>query len=383
MTLGIAIGPRLAKSPFFDSTVAAGASRFTVYNHTLLPVSYGDPDGEYWRLIEGVSMWDVSVQRQVEVAGPDAAELVQAVVCRDLSKTVPGQAKYAPMVDHAGRLMNDPLVLRVEEDRWWLSLADSDMVFWCRAIAAERRLNAAVSLPDVSTLAVQGPGSPEVVSDLLGDWARGLGFFRFRRGEVGGIPLLVGRAGWSGQDGYELCLLDGGRGAELWRLVAEAGRPHGIGPGAPNPAERIESNMFSYGSDAPADADPFEARLERFVDLDRGVEFIGRDALVDKRAGGLRRRLAGVWIEGDPLPCAAEHPWPAMAGGRVVGAVRAAVHSPRLRRNIGLAFVEVPHNAAGTRLEVDAPGGRVSAEVADLPFIAPQRPPKPAEPRAS
>ena len=370
--LGLALGSRVAKSPFFDATVAAGATHFTIYNHMLMPVSYGDPLAEYWRLIESASMWDVAVQVQVELSGPDAGALAQAVLCRDLSGTPVGRARYAPMVDHSGRLMNDPLVLRVDQDRWRLSLADSDMVFWCRAIAAERGLDAAVSLPDVAPLAVQGPKSPDVMAALLGDWVRDLGFFRFQPCEADGISLWVGRAGWSGQDGFELYLLDSGRGTDLWNLVAEAGKPHGIGPGGPNPVERIESFMFSFRGDAPDDADPFEARLERFVDLDAGVDFIGRDALLAKRGEGLQRQLVGVQMQGAPL-APAEQPWPATAGGRLVGTVRAAVHSPRLGCNIGLAFVDVPHNVTGTQLEVHTPTGCVRAEIADLPFIAPQR----------
>ena len=376
MTLGLAFSPRVAKSPFHDATLAAGATHFTIYNHTLMPVSYGDPLAEYWRLIESASMWDVAAQVQVELSGPDAGALAQAVLCRDLSGTQVGRARYAPMVDHSGRLMNDPLVLRVDADRWWLSLADGDMVFWCRAIAAERGLDAAVSLPDVAPLAVQGPKSPDVVAALLGAWVRDLGFFRFQRSEADGIPLWVGRAGWSGQDGFELYLLDPSRGTDLWNLVTEAGKPHGIGPGAPNPVERIESFMFSYRGDAPDDADPFEARLERFVDLDAGVDFIGRDALVAKRDAGLRRQLVGVQADGPALETV-EHPWPATVDGRPAGQLRAAAYSPRLQRSIGLAFVDVPQNATGTHLDLHAPQRPIRAEVVDLPFVARQRSPRP------
>ncbi len=441
-TAQVAFGPRVAKSPYFDSTIAAGASTFTVYNHMLLPVSYGDPLGEYWSLINGVSMWDVSVQVQVEISGPDASALTQAVVCRDLSKVVVGQARYAPMVDHQGRLINDPLLLRVDENRWWLSLADSDMVYWCRAIAAERGLEASVGLCDVSPLAVQGPKSPDVVAELCGEWVRDLGFFRFRHTDVDGIPLWVGRAGWSGQDGYELYLLDSERGADLWQLVAEAGRPCDITPSGPNQTERIESFLFSFRSDTPEDADPFEARLQHFVDLHCGADFIGREALVARHSCGLQRQLVGVMIEalesarpgpggpavsgadpqtkdpaltglagsgvsevshpnrqqdsgvpgllerdraalsGPPMPGQQhssgaltwlEQPCPATVDGRTVGTVRAAAYSPRLERNIGLAFVDTPHNAAGTVLDFHTPAGQPhQAEVTDLPFIAPQ-----------
>ena len=282
-------------------------------------MSYGDEVAEYWRLIDGVVMWDVACQVQVELSGPDACTLAQAVVCRDLSNVPVGQAKYAPMVDHSGRLMNDPLVLRVEADRWWLSLADSDMVCWCRAVGAERGLDVKVTIPDVYPLAVQGPLAEKVMVDLLGEWVRDLGFFRYRATTVEGIPVWVGRAGWSKQGGFELYLLDRHRSSDLWRLVAGAGEPQGIIPGAPNNAERIESFLLSYRGDTPDDVDPFEARLERFLDLDSGIDFIGRDALLQKRADGLKRQLVGVWIEG-PEMGALEHPWLVTAGAKPVGA---------------------------------------------------------------
>ena len=227
-----------------------------------------------------------------------------------------------------------------------------------------------VGLPDVSPLAVQGPLAEDVVADLLGEWVRNLPFFGYRRATLEGIPLWVGRAGWSKQGGFELYLLDRSRGGELWLFVAEAGKPYGIGPGAPNPIERMESFLLSYRGDTPDDIDPFEARLYRFVDLDAGIDFIGRDALMRKRAAGFRRQLVGVWIGGDSVRLL-EHPWPVTAGSRPVGAVRAAAHSPRLGRNIGLALVDIPHNQTGTVLTARHPTGRRDIEVADLPFCGP------------
>lgn len=429
MNLHLVQGTRLVRSPYFDCTLAAGAKSFSVYNHMLLPMSYGDPDAEYWRLINDVTMWDVAAQVQVELSGPDAAHLAQALVCRDLSSVVIGQAKYAPMVDHQGRLINDPVILKVDPQRWWLSLADSDMVFWCRAIAAERGLNAAVSLPDVSPLAVQGPKAVDVISDLFGGWVRNLGRFRFRRTELADIPLWLGRSGWSKQGGYELYLLDSTRGSELWNLVAEAGEPYNIGPGAPNTTERIESFLLSYRGDTPDDADPFECRLEAFIDLDSGVDFVGREALLAKRANGLSRQLVGMWIDGDPIT-PPEHTWPVLAADArsvvpadtrpvlasdarpvvpartqsvphtqlvsartqpmpqpqpkdilqsprqrtrqsEVGEVRAATFSPRLGRNIALALIDVPHNQTGTAVVIDHPTGRREGITVDLPFCPP------------
>lgn len=368
MGFGLGIGTRIRKSAYFDATVKAGVTHFSTYNHMLMPVSYGDPVAEYWRLVEGVVMWDVACQRQVELRGPDASLLAQTVVCRDLSSTSVGQGRYTPMVDHSGRLLNDPLTLRVAEDRWWISLADSDMLYWCRAVAAERDLDVRVSEPDVSPLAVQGPRAEDVVATLLGDWVRTIRFFRYEPTEVEGIPMHLGRAGWSKQGGFELYLQDQSRGTELWDLVAEAGKPFGIGPGTPNYKERIESGLLSYRGDTLDDTDPFEAGLSQYVDLDSDVDFIGKQALIAIRERGLRRELVGIVIDGDPID-GPQHPWPVMHGDLPVGTVRAATHSPRLGKNIGLAIVDVPANELGTTLLVDSQFGVRTAAVTEYPFI--------------
>ena len=371
--LGLTFGTRVAKSPYFDETLAAGAVSFTVYNHTWMPTSYGDDEAEYWRLIEAAAMWDVACQVQVELTGPDAGELAQAVVARDLTGMRVGRAKYAPMVDHRGRLMNDPVALRVDEDRWWLSLADSDMLYWCRAVAAERGFDAEATQPEVFPLAVQGPRAADVVADLFGGWARDLPRFGVRPAEVDGIEAHLGRSGWSGRDGFEIYLCGRERGSDLWRLVAEAGRPCGIGPGAPNYIERMESGLLSYRADTLDDSDPFEAGLERFVDLDSGVDFIGRAALEAIRQAGPRRRRVGVFIDGAPVS-PPEQPWPITAGDadEAIGTLRAAARSPRLARNIGVALLEAPRARPDTEVTVQTPTGPRPAQVTLLPFIKPQ-----------
>ena len=368
MGFGLGIGIRIRKSAYFDATVAAGVTHFSTYNHMFMPVSYGDQLAEYRRLIEGVAMWDVACQRQVELRGPDASALAQAVVCRDISDVEVGQGKYTPMVDHSGRLINDPLTLRVDEDRWWISLADGDMLYWCRAIAAERGLDVEVSEPDVSPLAVQGPKAEDVIASLFGDWIRDIRYFWYRPTELAGIPLHLGRAGWSKQGGFELYLMDGARGTDLWNLVAEAGEAFGIGPGTPSYIERIESALLSFRGDTLDDSDPFEARLERFVDLDSGVDFIGREALSAIRDRGLRRQLVGLVIDGDDLD-GPQYPWPISHRGAAVGTVRAATFSPRLEQNIALAIVDVPANGPGSELIVDSQYGVRGAVVVDIPFI--------------
>ncbi|NNF64831.1 MAG: glycine cleavage system protein T [Acidimicrobiia bacterium] len=357
---------RIMWTPFHESTLAAGVTAVTVYNHTMLPLSYGDPEAEYRRLTEGVAIWDVACQRQVQLAGPDAGDLAQILCTRDLSQARVGQGKYTAMVDHQGRLINDPLVLRADDDVWWLSLADGDMLQWCRAIASERQMSVEVSDANVAPLAVQGPLAEDVVAALLGDWIREIKFFNYHRAEVDGIPMRVGRAGWSKQGGFELYLEDATRGNDLWDLVMAAGEPFEIGPGGPNAIERVQSGLLSYRTETTDDTDPFEAGLGKYVDLEAS-DFIGRDALIEKRERGLQRSLVGVVF--DEHPGVLKNPWPVMATGQVVGSVRVVVVSPKVGRSIGMAMIDVPHNVPGTDLVTSSPNGEWSITVAALPFV--------------
>ena len=368
MAYTLAIAPRVRKSPFFEASVAAGATHFTVYNHMYMPVSYGDPEAEYWRLIRDVALWDVAVERQVEITGPDAAALAQYLSPRDLSRCRVGQGKYVPLCDHAGRLINDPVLLRLAEDRFWFSIADSDVLLWVRAVAAERGYDLAVREPDVSPLALQGPKAEALVCDLFGAWPRGLKYFWFREAELKGIPLLVARSGWSKQGGFELYLMDGSRGGELWEMVWAAGQPYGIGPGAPNAVERIESGLVSYGSDTDDDTNPFELGLGKYLEPEIEADFIGKSALREIARRGAARCRVGLFLEGAPIETL-PHPWAVTHDGRPVGRVTAAAYSPRLERNIALALIAREAAENGKDLVVAAPDGPRRAGIANLPFL--------------
>jgi len=364
----MSFGSRNRKSPFFDATVAAGVTHFSVYNHMYMPVSFGDAIGEYWRLVNGVSMWDVSVERQVEICGPDAETLVRYLVPRDLKNLRIGQGKYVPLCDHAGRLLNDPVLLKVDDDTFWLSIADSDVLLWARAIAAERGYDARIVEPDVSPLAVQGPAAEAVVADLFGDWVRDLKYFWFKETDLDGIPVLVARSGWSKQGGFEIYLRDGSRGGDLWHAVSEAGRRFDIAAGAPNYIERIESGLLSYGADTDPDTNPFEVGLGKFVDLDRHDDFVGKTALRALHERGIRRRLTGLFIEGPPMQ-PNTHPLPVLQGNRKVGKVSAAAYSPRLERNVSLALLEAAALEIRDPLLVITETGQAQATPSELPFL--------------
>ena len=373
MSFQIALGPRERKSPFFDSTVADGVTHFTIYNHMYMPVSYGDPDAEYRRLLEKVAMWDVAVERQVQISGVDAERLVRYLTPRDLKDCPVGRGMYVPLCDHDGRLINDPVILRLAEDKFWLSIANSDVLLWVRAVAAEGNFDVSVIEPDVSPLAIQGPNAEAVAVDLLGEWVRELKYFHFRETMLDNIPLIAGRSGWSKQGGFEFYLRDGSKGAELWDRVKEIGAPYEIGPGAPNPIERLESGLLSYRVDTLPDSDPFEVGLNKMISLDRTDKFIGKTALRRKAEQGLTRKLVGIVINGEPL-VPNEHPWPTNVDGKPVGSVRAACYSPRRRENIGIALLSVQYSGLGIKLQIESDSGLKFGEIVPLPLVPPGTP---------
>lgn len=360
--------PRLRPSPFFASAMADGMVAGNVYNRMIMPTNYGDPEAEYWRLINGVSQWDVGIERQVQIAGPDAARLVQILSPRDMSHCKVGQGKYVPLCNHRGTIINDPIILKLAEDLFWLSIADSDMWLWAGAIAAERGLDVEVSEPDVSPMAIQGPMAENVVAAVCGNWVRGLKYFWFRETDIDGIPVAVQRSGWSKQGGFEIYLRDGTKGARLWNIFKEAGRPWGIGPGAPSTAERTESGLVSVGGDTDDQTNPYEVRLGKYVDLDVPDDVIGINALRKIKAKGIQRHQLGLILDGkapSPLGFRRED---IHAGGPKVGIMTNCVWSPRMQANIGYALVSVA-TTVGQSVVVMRDTGPVSARLVELPFL--------------
>jgi len=364
----ITIGPRVRKSPFFDATRRYGAKAFTVYNHMYMPTAYTDAIDEYWKLVNGVTVWDVSCERQVEISGADAARFAQFLTPRNLASCGVGRCRYVLLTDDEGGIVNDAVMLRIAEDRFWFSPGDGDVLLWAKGVALHSGMQVEITEPDVSPLQLQGPDSPRVAAKLFGDWALALPYFHLRETELGDIPVVLARTGWSGELGYEIYLRDGRRGDELWEAVMAAGKPHGIAPIAPSMIRSVEGGILSYASDMTAEDNPFTLGLERLVDLDQEADFVGKAALRRIQREGVRRRLVGVTIAGARLEGNDAY-WPVRVGDRVVGHVTRCVHSPRLEKNIGFANVPTEQSDTGTELLVDTSAGERQARVVPLPFV--------------
>ena len=369
MSVQLSIGARVRKSPFFEASVESGLTAASVYNHMYMPTSYGDPDAEYDRLINGVAVWDVAVERQVAVKGPDAIKLAKYLTPRNLDNLVIGQGKYVPICKHDGSIINDPVLLQISENEVWLSIADSDLYLWISAIAGSFGMDVEVFEPDVSPLAVQGPKAANVVSNLLGEWVKELKYFGFCETSLDGIPLIVSKSGWSKQGGYELYLRDEARGYDLWKRVFEAGKDDDIGPGTPNYVERIESGLISFGADTDAKTNPFELGMDRFVDLTQKNEFVGKDALIHIKRTGVERKFTGFFLDGPSLKTSNEHRLTLLQGGNDVGYVSACGFSPRLRKNIGVGMVSLEALSSHTPMLLDASDDIRNVEPVSLPFI--------------
>lgn len=334
-----------------------------------MPMSYGDFDAEYDRLLNRVAMWDVAAERQVQIEGPDAGACAQYLSSRDLSAMVEGQGKYVAMCDHEGRILNDPVLLKLSGNRYWFSLADSDMLLWCKAVAAERNFDVSVTEPDVSPLAVQGPMAENLVADLLGEEIRSLRYFWFTETALDDIPLVACRSGWSKQGGFELFLQDGERGDELWDRVADAGTSYGIGPGAPNGVERVESGLLSWGGDTTPDSNPYEAMMGKYVNPTIDAEFIGKAALAKIAHDGPARLMVGLVIDDDGAGTVrTDTRTPVHQNGEQVGTISAMVRSLRFGKTIGLAQIKTEVVESGEPVEVEGPNGPATAWIETLPF---------------
>ena len=368
-------GPWYRKSPFFDAARKAGCQAYDLYNKTYIPSHYvNDPVQEYWHLVNHVTMWDVGCERQVEISGPDGYAFMEYLTPRDLSSCEVGQAKYVVLTDNHGGLINDPVLTRLGKNRFWLSTADSDVLLWAKGAAVHSDFDVEIREPDASPMQIQGPKSKDTLQALVGPSVLDLEYYHFLETTIDGIPVLVTRTGWSAEVGYEIYLLDSALGTDLWNRVMEAGRPFQIRPTGPSEYRRIEAGILNYPSDINIEFNPYEAGLGWLVELDKNADFIGKAALARIKKEGVRRKLVGVEVPGDEvvypwLPS----PWPVQKDGKEVGILTALAMSPRLRENIGYAWLPVGLSKIGTEIGIVTPDGPRRAIVAKKPFIDPKK----------
>ena len=357
---------RLRSTPYTSRVEASGLTGYTVYNHMMLATSFGSIEADCAHLKAHVQMWDVSVERQVELNGPDAHKLAIMMSARDLTKAEPGRCYYAPICDRNGGILNDPIALCLAADRFWFSIADSDLLYWAAGLAEGMGLDVQVFEPDVSPLAIQGPKAEDLMASVFGEAIRDVRFFKFGKFAWRGHELVIARSGWSKQGGFEIYLHDSKLGVQLWDDIWAAGAAFNIKAGCPNLIERIEGGLLSYGNDITRDDTPLECGLERYINLDKH-EFIGKSALVEQAAKGVNRKLTGIRIHGDkiaPLGNMAD----CLSDGQVIGSVTSAAFSPDFGQNLGFAMVAAPFMDEGTDLNVALPEGLRQATICNLPF---------------
>ncbi|MDC1128451.1 glycine cleavage T C-terminal barrel domain-containing protein [Candidatus Pelagibacter sp.] len=366
-------GTQIRKSPYFDSTVKWGATGFSVYNHMYIPRDFGSPEQNFWNLIEKSILCDVAVERQVEITGPDAFKFTQLLTPRDLSKLAVGQCKYVLITNNEGGILNDPVLLRLAENHFWLSLADSDILLWAQGVAVNSSLDVQIKEPDVSPLQLQGPTSGEIMIKLFGVGIRDLKYYWLREYNLDGIPLIVSRTGWSSELGYEIYLRDGTKGNELYEKIMEAGKEHGLQPGHTSSIRRIEGGMLSYHADADINTNPFELGFDRLVNLDSDINFIGKEALKKIKHSGITRKQVGVEIDCKPLSGPNTTFWELKKNNVNIGKVTSAVYSPRLKKNIALAMVSIEQSEMDNELKVYTNEGIFDCKIVEKPFYDPKK----------
>lgn len=369
MVAQLSMSRRIRRTPYTDRVERAGVREFTVVNHMLLPKAYRrSVEEDYRHLREAVQIWDVSCQRQVRIEGPDASRLVQMMTPRNIGGARSGDCLYLPLTDWNGGIVNDPVLLKLAEDRYWLSIADSDVLLYALGIAAGADLDVEVSEPDVAPLAVQGPCAPDVMARLFGEEVRRMSRFKFGWFEFEGSMQVIARTGYSTQDGFEIYLRDAALAGALWDAVWNAGQAFDIAPGCPNLIDRIEGGLLSYGNDMTRANNPLELGMARYCTLDGSMDFIGRAALVRTAEAGVARIMRGVAFDGGPGPMCAT-PWPVSVDGWRVGRITSAAWSPRLQRNVGLSLIDRGFWNPGQPVVVETPDGTSrSGEVSTVPF---------------
>lgn len=359
MATEISISRRLRSTPFTQRVTENGVKSYTVYNNMLLPTVFRTLEEDYWHLCEHVQVWDVSVERQVQIEGPDAYELIQLMTPRDLSKAQIGHCFYIPLCDENGTLINDPIALKHSETEWWLSIADSDVYLWAKGLATGFGLDVEVTEPDVWPLAIQGPKAEELMSRVFGEQVKDIRFFRSEILEFHGWRMLVARSGWSKQGGFEVYVNDIDYGLKLWDELFEKGADLNVGPGCPNNIERIESGLMSFGNDMDYKDTPFECDLEKYVSLDSDIKSLSIDALRKHKS---TRKLMGLIFDETATNMKI------MQDNELVGEIRSQTWSPKYQAQLAFAMLDLSVIENHTGVKIETAKGLTTARLAPLPF---------------
>ena len=370
LPLLIGIGARIRKSPYFDSTIKYGVRGFTIYNKMYLPTGFSDPEKEYHALINDVTFGDFAAERQVEITGPDAYDFVRYINPRNLSKCEIGDCKYIILTDQHGGLINDACLIRLEPNKFWVSPGDGDVLLWLQGIAINKNMDVNICEPDVSPLQISGPKAGKLIQKLFNGIHDDLGYYKARETSLGDIPMVIGRTGWSGELSYELYLQDGKKGNELFEIVHEAAKEFNGEVIAPNTIRTIEGGLLSYASDFGREHNPYTIGLDRLVDTDQDIDFIGKDALKKIKEEGISKKLVGVEIDGDPIRRAPENFWPIFDTSKnKIGRLSRCFYSPRLERNIGIAIVDIAYSEPGSKMTLESPNAHLNATVCKMPWF--------------
>ena len=370
----IMFNSRIRRSPYFEATRRYGCKAYNTYNHMFLASYYTDPVQDYWSLVNDVTLWDVSVERQVEITGPDGFAFTNLLTPRDLTQCAVGQCKYVLITAEDGGIINDPVLLRLGENHFWLSISDSDVLLWAKGVASHAGMDVQIQEPDVSPVQIQGPKSKQLMQDLFGDAVLALKYYDFMETDLNGMPVIVARTGWTAEVGYEIYLRDGNRGDELWETIMATGQPYNIAPSGPSHIRRMEAGILNYGNDITLADNPYQVGMGWLVDLDQEADFIGKAALKRIKAEGVTRKLVGVEIHGASPEMPNEEPsWPITYDGIQIGTLRSFVYSPRLQKNIGYAMLPIEHTALGTDLTVQMADEEAKIIVVKKPFMDPKK----------
>jgi len=365
----IGIGTRVRKSPYYDSNIKYGVKGFTIYNKMYLPTGFDDPEKEYESLINDVTFGDFAAERQIEISGSDAYDFIRYIQPRNLEKCQIGYCKYIILTDNEGGIINDACLLRLEDDKFWISPGDGDVILWLQGLAINSGMNVSIHEPDVSPLQISGPKSGKLIQKLFDGEHDDLGYYKARKTSLDNIPMVIARTGWSGELSYELYLQDGSLGNDLFEKVYDAAKEFNGRVIAPNTIRTIEGGILSYGSDFDRSHNPFTIGFDRLVDLDQKNDFIGKDALRKIKERGLTEKLVGIELEGDPIMKAPENFWTVKRNNLKVGRVSRAFFSPRLEKNIALAIVDIDNAEEGTPVVVETPNGDLNSMVVSLPWF--------------